>query len=78
MCRWWGSRSAIDHMPGEEGRGTVLNITLEPGEELCNCESWQRLAHEPMSLRVMRSRYHKVLDAGGKTQPPTRETDGTA
>ena len=31
-------------------------------QELCTCSSCQRLAHEPMSLRIPRSIYHKRLD----------------
>ena len=58
----------------------MLKVELEPGEELCTCETCQRLAHEPMSLRIPRSRYHKVLDAKAKRQdasmkrPQTNDT----
>ena len=51
----------------------MLKIELKPGEELCDCESCTRLAHEPMSLRIPRSRYHKLMDARrqGRAQPPS-------
>ena len=59
----------------------MLNITLEPGEELCDCETCQRLAHEPMSLRIPRSRYHKILEGKVKDRarsPTTRATGDEA
>ena len=57
----------------------MLNIDPEPGEELCACESCKRLEHEPMSLRVIRSRMHKRMDArAGRAQPAEkRNTDET-
>ena len=49
----------------------MLNIQPEPGEELCDCSTCKRLEHEPMSLRVIRSRMHKRMDAnaGRRAQP---------
>ena len=48
---------------GDVGGTHMLNIQLKPGEELCECSTCRRLAHEPMSLRVPRSRFHKLMDA---------------
>ena len=49
----------------------MLNIQPEPGEELCDCSTCKRLEHEPLSLRVIRSRMHKRMDtkAGRRAQP---------
>ncbi len=49
----------------------MLNIQPDPGEELCDCSTRKRLEHEPMSLRVIRSRMHRRMDAkaGRDAQP---------
>ena len=53
----------------------MLNIQLKPGEELCDCESCQRLKHEPLSLRIPWSRYHKLMDARANHDQPPRQHD---
>jgi hypothetical protein len=53
----------------------MLNIQLPPGEELCDCKSCQRLAHEPLSLRIPRSRYHKLMDARANRKSDTTNDD---
>ena len=53
----------------------MLNIKPEPGEELCDCSSCKRLGHEPMSLRVIRSRIHKRMDTrAGRAQPAEKHS----
>ena len=54
----------------------MLNIQPKPGEELCDCESCQRLAHEPLSLRIPRSRFHKLMEARANRDRP-RDTNNT-
>ena len=53
----------------------MLNIKPAPGEELCGCSTCKRLEHEPMSLRVIRSRMHRRMDArAGRTEPEEIDT----
>ena len=53
----------------------MLNIRPEPGEDLCNCSTCKRLEHEPVSLRVIRSRMHKRMDArAGRAQLAEKRT----
>ncbi len=55
----------------------MLNVQLEPSEELCDCDSCQRLAHQPLALRIQRSRYHKLMDARAHRDQPQKQRNTT-
>ncbi len=55
----------------------MLDIQPEPGEELCDCSTCKRLEHEPLSLRVIRSRFHKNMDARAARRAQAAEKRNT-